>query len=254
MTVASVIHQPRTDIYAMFDSLFLLGVGGCTVYHGPANEAKDYFLNLGHHLKEGDSQADWFLDISSGDVNAHDIEQVSAAMADGESVNNGEEYGAGDNEKNRDGEQEDLLLSNEPSEGNDLMNAQQNREHLYKQWAKYYDNIPPSKKKQYYLAPSAFDLPKPVESVPAWHQFIVQLRRNLLLSWRNRFSRLVDFGIVVLAVFAITLLGGVDPSAYDYDPSKILWISFVSDADSARQFLQHQIFTWPFRGLNALSN
>jgi hypothetical protein len=45
----------------MFDSLFLLGVGGHTVYHGPATEAKVYFESLGYEMKHGESQADWFL-------------------------------------------------------------------------------------------------------------------------------------------------------------------------------------------------
>ena len=51
VTVISVIHQPRTDIYDMFDNLFLLGIGGRTVYHGPAANARSYFENLGFQMK-----------------------------------------------------------------------------------------------------------------------------------------------------------------------------------------------------------
>jgi ATP-binding cassette subfamily G (WHITE) protein 2 len=45
-TVIFSVHQPRYSIFQMFDSVTLLGEGQ-TVYHGPAVEAKDYFLSLG---------------------------------------------------------------------------------------------------------------------------------------------------------------------------------------------------------------
>ena len=68
MTVCTVIHQPRKQIYDMFDSLILLGVGGNMVYHGPVTSAKDYFFKLGYSIDEGESLADWMMDISSGEL------------------------------------------------------------------------------------------------------------------------------------------------------------------------------------------
>lgn len=38
------------------------------VYHGQSSTAKDYFLKLGYELGEGESIADWMIDISSGEV------------------------------------------------------------------------------------------------------------------------------------------------------------------------------------------
>jgi len=46
MTVLSVIHQPRKEIFFLFDSLVLLGVGGNTVYHGPVDQAENYISTL----------------------------------------------------------------------------------------------------------------------------------------------------------------------------------------------------------------
>jgi hypothetical protein len=66
VTIVSVIHQPRKFIYDLFDSLILLGVGGKMVYHGPTNEAAGYFNTLNYTLPEGESVADWLIDISSG--------------------------------------------------------------------------------------------------------------------------------------------------------------------------------------------
>lgn len=68
MTVCTVIHQPRKQIFELFDSLILLGVGGNMVYHGPAMEAKEYFFNLGYKLAQGEALADWMIDISSGEL------------------------------------------------------------------------------------------------------------------------------------------------------------------------------------------
>ena len=93
MTVCTVIHQPRKQIFEMFDSLLLLGVGGNMVYHGPATSAKDYFFNLGYSLGPGESLADWMIDISSGDLSQSsehlggEIKFVSAP-AGGLEVNN----------------------------------------------------------------------------------------------------------------------------------------------------------------------
>ena len=65
VTVVSVIHQPRKFIYDLFDSLILLGVGGKMVYHGPTNEVISYFRTLDYTLPEGESVADWLIDIIS---------------------------------------------------------------------------------------------------------------------------------------------------------------------------------------------
>uniref|UniRef100_A0AAR2LGW9 Broad substrate specificity ATP-binding cassette transporter ABCG2 n=1 Tax=Pygocentrus nattereri TaxID=42514 RepID=A0AAR2LGW9_PYGNA len=45
-TIIMSIHQPRYSIYRLFDSLTLL-VSGKQVYHGPAQNALDYFANIG---------------------------------------------------------------------------------------------------------------------------------------------------------------------------------------------------------------
>jgi len=68
MTLCAVIHQPRKQIFEMFDSLILLGIGGNMVYHGPVSTVKDYFTDLGYVQKEGETIADWMVDISNGEL------------------------------------------------------------------------------------------------------------------------------------------------------------------------------------------
>lgn len=108
-----------------FDNLFLLGVGGCTVYSGPATEARAYFERLGYIMPRGESQADWFLDIASGDMEPDNVNDEEVATN-----SNGAFEGERDN---------DTLLSYADDA---LVKAQLRRETLYHQWEDHYKNIP----------------------------------------------------------------------------------------------------------------
>uniref|UniRef100_A0A8B9JQL4 ATP-binding cassette, sub-family G (WHITE), member 2d n=1 Tax=Astyanax mexicanus TaxID=7994 RepID=A0A8B9JQL4_ASTMX len=65
-TIIMSIHQPRYSIYRLFDSLTLL-VSGRLVYHGPAQNALDYFSNIGYACEAHNNPADFFLDVINGD-------------------------------------------------------------------------------------------------------------------------------------------------------------------------------------------
>ncbi|XP_043097203.1 broad substrate specificity ATP-binding cassette transporter ABCG2d [Puntigrus tetrazona] len=79
-TIIMSIHQPRYSIYRLFDSLTLLA-NGKQVYHGPAQDAIDYFANIGYACEAHNNPADFFLDIINGS---------SAAVNVTKSPNNGE--------------------------------------------------------------------------------------------------------------------------------------------------------------------
>lgn len=68
-TIILSIHQPRYGIYRLFDSLTLL-VNGKQVYHGPAQEALDYFSDIGYTCEPHNNPADFFLDVINGDSTA----------------------------------------------------------------------------------------------------------------------------------------------------------------------------------------
>ena len=68
MTVITVIHQPRYSIFSMFDQVLLLGVGGRTVYLGPATAALPYFGSIGFEMPANENPADFYMDIISGQV------------------------------------------------------------------------------------------------------------------------------------------------------------------------------------------
>ena len=53
------IHQPRSNIFALFDQLLLL-VNGHSVFTGPAKSAVDYFASIGHKCEQFMNPADYF--------------------------------------------------------------------------------------------------------------------------------------------------------------------------------------------------
>ncbi|KAF6128466.1 ATP binding cassette subfamily G member 2 (Junior blood group) [Phyllostomus discolor] len=68
-TIIFSIHQPRFSIFKLFDSLTLLA-SGRLMFHGPAQEALEYFASAGHHCEPYNNPADFFLDVINGDSSA----------------------------------------------------------------------------------------------------------------------------------------------------------------------------------------
>lgn len=60
--IALVLHQPRFEIFSMFDNVLLLGKGGRTVYLGPTRDALGYFDRLGFKCP---------LHVNPADVRSH---------------------------------------------------------------------------------------------------------------------------------------------------------------------------------------
>eukprot|EP01053_Blabericola_migrator_P003058 Blabericola_migrator_1__3057@NODE_1891_length_3602_cov_51_942291_g976_i1_p2_GENE_NODE_1891_length_3602_cov_51_942291_g976_i1NODE_1891_length_3602_cov_51_942291_g976_i1_p2_ORF_typecomplete_len523_score42_29ABC_tran/PF00005_27/8_3e28ABC2_membrane/PF01061_24/3_2e19AAA_21/PF13304_6/2_6e08AAA_21/PF13304_6/1_6e03SMC_N/PF02463_19/0_33SMC_N/PF02463_19/0_00046AAA_15/PF13175_6/0_001T2SSE/PF00437_20/0_00017T2SSE/PF00437_20/76AAA_29/PF13555_6/2_6e05MMR_HSR1/PF01926_23/0_00028AAA_33/PF13671_6/0_00063RsgA_GTP len=61
-TVVATIHQPRSQIYSLFDNLLLLSLGD-VMYQGPASDATNYFRDLGYHCPATFNAGDFLLDL-----------------------------------------------------------------------------------------------------------------------------------------------------------------------------------------------
>ncbi|DBA00883.1 TPA: hypothetical protein N0F65_008526 [Lagenidium giganteum] len=59
-TVIATIHQPSSELYGLFDMLYLLSDGAC-VYHGKAADAVGYFGNLGFQCPSFVNPSDYFM-------------------------------------------------------------------------------------------------------------------------------------------------------------------------------------------------
>lgn len=62
-TVIFTIHQPRSNIVALFDQLILLAKG-YVVYSGEATLCQPYFENIGHPCPPGFNIADYLVDLT----------------------------------------------------------------------------------------------------------------------------------------------------------------------------------------------
>ncbi|KAJ3194623.1 hypothetical protein HDU67_004660, partial [Dinochytrium kinnereticum] len=66
LTIVSVIHQPRVEIFEAFDDVLLIAPGGRTAYFGPVNRVQHYFEDLGFLFPQSSNIADVLMDILSG--------------------------------------------------------------------------------------------------------------------------------------------------------------------------------------------
>ncbi|MES1917445.1 MAG: hypothetical protein MHM6MM_009169, partial [Cercozoa sp. M6MM] len=64
-TVISTIHQPSSEIFAMFDALMLL-VDGEIIYYRTAMGVADYFASIGYMCPPNYNIADFYIQIMQG--------------------------------------------------------------------------------------------------------------------------------------------------------------------------------------------
>ncbi|KAJ5090946.1 hypothetical protein N7532_009630 [Penicillium argentinense] len=72
-TVIFTIHQPRSNIVALFDRLILLAEGR-TVYSGPFSSCQQYFDEVGYSCPPGFNIADYLVDLTMHASGAHSYE------------------------------------------------------------------------------------------------------------------------------------------------------------------------------------
>ena len=65
ITVVTIIHQPREEIFESLDSLLLFGAGRM-IYQGKEGDVRSYFEALGFHFPEHGNPADTVGDIIAG--------------------------------------------------------------------------------------------------------------------------------------------------------------------------------------------
>ncbi|GAA5832082.1 hypothetical protein JCM11251_002811 [Rhodosporidiobolus azoricus] len=66
-TIIVSVHQPRSDIWKLFDNVLLLVKGGKSAYSGPTNGILDAFESVGERCPTDFNPADFILDVVSVD-------------------------------------------------------------------------------------------------------------------------------------------------------------------------------------------
>ena len=78
-TVILTIHQPRSNIVALFDRLVLLAEGR-TVYSGAFSQCQEYFASIGYECPAGFNIADYLVDLTMHAGNTHSFDDGNIAM------------------------------------------------------------------------------------------------------------------------------------------------------------------------------
>lgn len=192
------------------------------VFHGKVTDAQDYFsaLSKPYYLPAGESVADWLIDVSSGRLTPYEPASSSTISTAGElreirlRKSKGEMIhlnppGHADDEDGFDGI--DAAVSNRgASSANfdfNLEKAKERRQELYDCWKLYYGSLNEQERERY-TPPTPYDLPARVKKPTFWTQLRGQIHRNLLMSWRNRTSKLLDTMMLVGAIVLISWLQG----------------------------------------------
>lgn len=76
-TIITTIHQPRSEIWSMFDGLVIL-TRGSPVYSGKAADCIPWFKNLGMELPPFVNPAEFLIDIAAVDNRTPELEAVSS--------------------------------------------------------------------------------------------------------------------------------------------------------------------------------
>ncbi|XP_004582826.2 ATP-binding cassette sub-family G member 8 [Ochotona princeps] len=74
------LHQPRSDIFRLFD-LVLLMTSGTTIYLGSAQHMVQYFTAIGYPCPRYSNPADFYVDLTSIDRRSHEQEMASRERA-----------------------------------------------------------------------------------------------------------------------------------------------------------------------------
>ncbi|KAG0204964.1 hypothetical protein BGX28_003265 [Mortierella sp. GBA30] len=74
-TVVCTIHQPRADIWHVFDNVVLLVTGGCAAYSGRADKVVEYFEGAGHIAPPLTNVPDFILDTASVNLRSAELEE-----------------------------------------------------------------------------------------------------------------------------------------------------------------------------------
>ncbi|KAL9000508.1 MAG: hypothetical protein Q9169_000801 [Polycauliona sp. 2 TL-2023] len=80
-TIVVTIHQPRSEIWGLFDGLVLLS-GGVSVYSGLARDSVSYFESLGFTLPAFVNPAEFLVDLAAVDNRSPELEKDSSTRVE----------------------------------------------------------------------------------------------------------------------------------------------------------------------------
>lgn len=203
------------------------------VYHGTVPDAHSYFTSLGYSLPQGESLADWLIDISTGRIAVENALLSQVDEENGEtvpllhrkaskmnvssrlielSVRAGGSGSAGiddilDGTSRLDTHAVTSAGPNSTMQQTAESEAKLRRELLFESWIDHFESIEGDSRMKY-DPPKPYELPQSTVMPSFGVQFILQMKRTILLAWRNRVTKTIETAIIVLAVTIISFFEG----------------------------------------------
>ncbi|EHK23803.1 uncharacterized protein TRIVIDRAFT_45576 [Trichoderma virens Gv29-8] len=81
-TIITTIHQPRSEIWDLFDNLIILSKGS-PVFSGPVSQCLPWFKDLGHQLPPFVNPAEFVIDIAAVDNRTPELEAETSTRLEG---------------------------------------------------------------------------------------------------------------------------------------------------------------------------
>ena len=206
------------------------------VYHGKVKMAQNYFWALGYDLPEGESLADWLIDISTGSLKPAVLDDSSEDDDSSRNKKQSKKERKKGRRQNKSGvDTSDEEDANIPKFANDeevdpemlATDAEKEaarRQKLYDAWRLHFRHLS-RRKRSLYRAPKPFDLPSKVDRPAFLSQLGYQIHRLVLLAYRNWYSKLLDTTIIVGAVILVSLLDGVVTPTVEADMNTLDYYS-----------------------------
>mmetsp|Transcript_14473 Transcript_14473/g.31813 ORF Transcript_14473/g.31813 Transcript_14473/m.31813 type:complete len:646 (-) Transcript_14473:825-2762(-) len=194
VTVACVIHQPRKFIFDLFDSVILLVPGGEIIYEGHPDLIESYFNKLGYVLPPGENVADWIVDISSCSIR---LPTSNFGSRHPKFIKKSLSVSSGITRKQ--------LFDDSKKSSRERKFT---REFLAKQWKKNKNRFKHDEETVCSDITKSTLVPEKVDRPSFLCQLETQIQRNVLIMYRNRFSKLIDTIMLLFAVLSITAIDG----------------------------------------------
>ena len=170
------------------------------VYHGPVNGVETYFNDLRYSLPVGENIADWLLDISTGSIDP-EVERLKENQ-------NSQNYEKGESSLDTKGEDDNIHVAGEMTRV--AQNMLLNSANLFRKWGEYFEKSFKTHDNERSFASSLTQcIVVPEEEAPSFfHQTVTNIHRNIIVSIRQKDTKLTNLIILMSIVFFMSWLDG----------------------------------------------
>ncbi|KYK72022.1 ATP-binding cassette G family transporter ABCG87 [Toxoplasma gondii TgCatPRC2] len=190
VTFLIVIHQPRVEVFELFDEVILLAQGRC-LYNGPRSQMEAYFSALGFPLPPYVNPAEFYMELTAHDATVEQLATAYASRAETGVSSRPEAAASGALLEDAQRQQREELA--EEVDGADAADEEERGEHLVEENEE--DETPNSRREStaaslagmHALVTALHDDPRSMHPLPGFFgRFMILTRRNVTLAWRDR--------------------------------------------------------------------